>query len=257
MGFDGTSVIVSGGAGGLGAAAVRDLVKAGARVVIADLNDEKGQELEKELGDAVRYVRTDVLEDESVQAALDAAAELGTLRYAVVAHGGFGGTPERLVGRDGSPASYEAFKTTIDIYLGGTYNMLRLAAAKIATAEPDDDGERGAIVTTASIAAYEGQIGQTPYAAAKGGVVSLTLAAARDLSAVGIRVCCIAPGTIKTPMMASVGEEALKKYGEAVPFPKRLGEPAEYAALATHLLSNPYMNGETVRIDGAQRFGPR
>ena len=257
MGFDGTSVIVSGGAGGLGAAAVRDLVGAGARVVIADLNDDKGRELEAELGGSARYVRTNVLDDDSVQGAIGAAADLGTLRYAVLAHGGLGGTPERLVRRDGSPASYEAFKTTIDIYLGGTYNMLRLAAAKIATAEPDENGERGAIVATASIAAYEGQIGQASYAAAKGGVVSLTLAAARDLSAVGIRVCCIAPGTIKTPMMASVGEEALKKYGEAVPFPKRLGEPSEYAALARHLLSNPYMNGETIRIDGAQRFGPR
>ena len=257
MGFDGTSVIVSGGAGGLGAAAVRDLVRAGARVVIADLNDDKGRELEAELGGSARYVRTNVLDDDSVQGAIGAAADLGTLRYAVLAHGGLGGTPERLVRRDGSPASYEAFKTTIDIYLGGTYNMLRLAAAKIATAEPDENGERGAIVTTASIAAYEGQIGQASYAAAKGGVVSLTLAAARDLSAVGIRVCCIAPGTIKTPMMASVGEEALKKYGEAVPFPKRLGEPSEYAALARHLLSNPYMNGETIRIDGAIRLAPK
>ena len=255
MGFDGTSVIVSGGAGGLGAAAVRDLVKAGACVVIADLNDDKGHELEEELGTSARYVRTDVLDDDSVQGAIEAATELGTLRYAVVAHGA-SGVAERIVGRDGSPAAFEHFKGTIDTYLGGTYNV-RLAAARIASADPDERRERGAIVTTASIAAYEGQIGQAPYAAAKGGVVSLTLAAARDLSAVGVRVCCITPGTMMTPMMLSVGEEAIAKFSEAVPFPKRLGEPAEYAALATHLLSNPYMNGETVRIDGAQRFGPR
>ena len=256
MGFDGTSAIVSGGAGGLGAAAVRDLVKAGARVVIADLNDDKGHELEKELGDAVRYVRTNVLDDDSVKGAIDAARELGTFRYAVVAHGG-SGTAERIIGRDGSPASFEHFKGTIDTYLGGTYNLLRLVAAGIATSDPDEQGERGAIVTTASIAAFEGQIGLAPYAAAKGGVVSLTLAAARDLGAVGIRVCCIAPGTMKTPIMLSVGDEAIAKFGEAVPFPKRLGEPSEYAALATHILSNPYLNGETIRIDGAQRFGPR
>ena len=256
MGLDGTSVIVSGGAGGLGAAAVRDLVKAGARVVIADLNDDKGREMEAELGSSVRYVRTNVLEDDSVQGAVDAATDLGTLRYAVVAHGGTG-VAERILARDGSPAAFEHFKGTIDTYLGGTYNVLRLAAARIASADPDERGERGAIVTTASIAAYEGQIGQAPYAAAKGGVVSLTLAAARDLSAVGIRVCCIAPGTMATPMMLSVGEEAIAKFSASVPFPKRLCEPEVYAALATHILENPYLNGETIRIDGAQRFGPR
>jgi NAD(P)-dependent dehydrogenase (short-subunit alcohol dehydrogenase family) len=252
----GNVAIVTGGAGGLGEATVRRIVEGGGSVVIADLADDRGEKLAADLGSAARYVRTDVLDDDAVLAAIAAAGELGTLRYAVTAHGGFG-VPEKLVQRDGSPADRGAFQKTVDLYLTGTYNVARLVAAAIATAEPGEDGERGAIVTTASIAAFEGQIGQTSYSAAKGGVVGLTLAAARDLSSLGIRVVCIAPGTMRTPIMESVGEEALAKFSAAIPFPKRLGHPSEYASLATHILENPYLNGEVIRIDGAQRFQPR
>lgn len=256
MSFEGSVVLVTGGAGGLGAATVRQLHGAGAAVVIADLDDAKATALSAELGNQVAYVRTDVLDDESVQAALSKADDLGVLRYAVIAHGGFG-VAERIVKRDGSPAGIEGFKKTLDLYLTGTYNVLRLTAAKLGTLDPDERGERGAIVMTASIAGYEGQIGQSAYAAAKGGVIALTLAGARDLGSVGIRVNTIAPGTIRTPILEQIGEEGLKKFAEAVPFPKRLGTPDEYASLARHLLENTYINGEVVRMDGAQRFQPR
>ena len=256
MSFEGEVVLVTGGAGGLGAASVRRLHGAGAAVVIADLNDEKGQALADELGNKAVYVRTDVLDEDAVEAALAAADELGTLRYAVVAHGGFG-VLEKVVNRDGSPHTFKGFTDTIALYLSGTYNVLRLAAAKIAKQEPKDNGERGAIVMTSSIAGYEGQIGQSAYAAAKGGVIGLTLAGARDLSAIGIRLNSIAPGTMRTPIMEFLGEEKLANFAASVPFPKRLGAPDEYASLAQHLLENPYINGEVVRIDGAQRFQPK
>ena len=256
MSFEGEVVLVTGGAGGLGAASVRRLHGAGAAVVIADLNDEKGQALADELGNKAVYVRTDVLDEDAVQAALAAADELGTLRYAVVAHGGFG-VLEKVVNRDGSPHTFKGFTDTIALYLSGTYNVLRLAAAKIAKQEPKDNGERGAIVMTSSIAGYEGQIGQSAYAAAKGGVIGLTLAGARDLSAIGIRLNSIAPGTMRTPIMEFLGEEKLANFAASVPFPKRLGAPDEYASMAQHLLENPYINGEVVRIDGAQRFQPK
>jgi NAD(P)-dependent dehydrogenase (short-subunit alcohol dehydrogenase family) len=254
--FKDSVAIVTGGAGGLGEATVRELVDSGCAVVIADMNDDKGETLAAELGDRVRYVRTDVLDDDAVGAAIAAAQELGTLRYAVTSHGGFG-VADRVVNREGQPAPMAGFRKTVDLYLNGTYNVMRLVSAAVAQAEPNEDGERGAIVTTASIAAYEGQIGQTSYAAAKAGVVGLTLAAARDLSAAGIRVVCIAPGTMKTPIMESVGAEMLAKFEAAVPFPKRLGKPSEYGALVVHALVNPYLNGEVIRLDGAQRFGPR
>ncbi|NKY54566.1 SDR family oxidoreductase [Nocardia flavorosea] len=248
--------LVTGGAGGLGEAVVRRLHKAGKAVVVADLADDRAEKLVADLGTGARYVRTDVTSEESVSAALDAAAELGTLRHIVIAHGGWG-VAERVVNRDGSPASLEGFTKTLDLYLVGTYNVLRLGAARMAAGEPTAAGERGSVVATASIAAYEGQIGQTSYAAAKAGVVGLTLAAARDLSAVGVRVNTVAPGTMHTAMMESVGEEALAKFTGNIPFPKRLGAPEEFAALVEHLLTNGYINGEVVRLDGAQRFGPR
>ena len=256
MELAGNVAIVTGGAGGLGEATVRAIVQAGGSAVIADLNDEKGEKLAVELGDRVRYARTDVLDDAAVLAAVEVAAELGTLRFAVTAHGGFG-VAQKVVQRDGSPADIEGFRKTVDLYLTGTYNVLRLAAAAIARSEPGEDGERGAVVTTASIAAFEGQIGQSSYSAAKGGVVGLTLAAARDLGSLGIRVVCVAPGSMRTPIMESVGEEALAKFGAAVPFPKRLGHPAEFGSLATYILTNSYLNGEVIRLDGAQRFQPR
>ncbi|MFI7530287.1 SDR family NAD(P)-dependent oxidoreductase [Nocardia salmonicida] len=248
--------VVTGGAGGLGEAVVRRLHKAGIAVVVADLADERAGALVDSLGAGATYVRTDVTSEESVNATLDAAAELGVLRHVVISHGGWG-VAERVVQRDGTPASLTGFVKTLDLYLVGTYNMLRLAAARMAANEPNADGERGSVVMTASIAAYEGQIGQSAYAAAKAGVVGLTLAAARDLSAVGIRVNTVAPGTMHTAMMESVGEEALAKFAANIPFPKRLGAPAEFATLTEHLLLNGYINGEVVRLDGAQRFGPR
>ncbi|MFE6862167.1 SDR family oxidoreductase [Nocardia sp. NPDC057668] len=256
MSFEGEVVLVTGGAGGLGDATVRRLHAQGAAVVIADVNDEKGNALAEELGNKAVYVRTDVLDDATIETAFAKADELGTLRYAVIAHGGFG-VLEKVVNRDGSPHTLKGFTDTIALYLSGTFNVLRLAGARIAKVEPKANGERGAIVMTSSIAGYEGQIGQAAYAAAKGGVISLTLTGARDLSAVGIRVNSIAPGTMHTPLMDFLGEEKLGNFAKAVPFPKRLGKPDEYAALAQHLLENSYMNGEVVRIDGAQRFQPK
>jgi NAD(P)-dependent dehydrogenase (short-subunit alcohol dehydrogenase family) len=252
----GASAIVSGGAGGLGEAAVRRLSAEGLGVVIADLAEDKGKALATELGANVTYFSTDVTEEDSVLAAIRAANDLGTLRYAVIAHGGWG-VAQRVVQRDGSPADLVGFTKTIELYLTGTYNMLRLVAAEIAGTEAQETGERGAVVMTASIAGYEGQIGQTAYAAAKAGVIGLTIAAARDLGSMGIRVNTIAPGTMRTPLMESVGEAPLAKFSASVPFPRRLGEPTEFADTAAFLLSNGYINGEVVRLDGAQRFQPR
>jgi NAD(P)-dependent dehydrogenase (short-subunit alcohol dehydrogenase family) len=164
---------------------------------------------------------------------------------------------QKVVQRDGTPAALDGFTKTIDLYLTGTYNVLRLAAAAIARTEPDGEGQRGAVVATASIAAFEGQIGQSAYAAAKAGVVGLTIVAARDLGSLGIRVVTIAPGTMRTPIMEAVGEEALAKFAANIPNPKRLGKPEEYASLVAHALENTYLNGETIRLDGAQRFTPR
>lgn len=254
--FDGASAIVSGGAGGLGEATVRRLHADGLGVVIADLAAEKGKALADGLGSRAAFVSTDVTDEDSVNGAIEQANRLGRLRYAVVAHGGFG-VAQRIVGRDGSPADLDGFTKTIDLYLNGTYNIARLVAASLAATEPRADGERGALVLTASIAGYEGQIGQTAYAAAKAGVIGLTIAAARDLSSFGIRVNTIAPGTMKTPIMESVGDEAIAKFSANVPFPKRLGTPAEFADAAAFLLSNGYVNGEVMRLDGAQRFAPR
>lgn len=254
--FDGASAIVTGGAGGLGEATVRRLHAAGLAVVIADLADGKGAALADELGKRVVFAKTDVTDEGSVLSTIAAAQEIGTFRYAVIAHGGWG-VAQRVVQRNGSPAELSGFTKTLDLYLTGTYNVLRLAAASIAANDAVDDGEHGAVVMTASIAGYEGQIGQTAYAAAKAGVIGLTLAAARDLGSVGIRVNTIAPGTMKTPLMESVGDEALAKFSAAVPFPKRLGSPAEFGDAAAFLLSNKYVNGEVLRLDGAQRFQPR
>jgi NAD(P)-dependent dehydrogenase (short-subunit alcohol dehydrogenase family) len=254
--FDGASAIVSGGAGGLGEATVRRLLADGLSVVIADLADDKGKALADELGEKATFVSTDVTSEESILTAIEQANNLGTLRYAVVAHGGFG-VAQRIVQRDGSPADFGGFTKTIDLYLNGTYNVARLVAASVAATEPLAGGERGALVLTASIAGYEGQIGQTAYAAAKAGVIGLTIAAARDLSSTGIRVNTIAPGTMKTPIMESVGEEAIAKFAANVPFPKRLGAPSEFADAAAFLLTNGYINGEVIRLDGAQRFTPR
>ncbi|MER6813402.1 SDR family NAD(P)-dependent oxidoreductase [Spirillospora sp. NPDC000708] len=255
MQIEGSSAIVVGGAGGLGEATVRRLRAAGAEVVVADLADEKGKALEDELG--VRYVRTDATDEDSVLAALAEAEAAGPLRISVDAHGGpaSGG---RLVGKDGSPLDLAGFRTTIEVYLTGVFNVMRLAAAAIGKQEPtSEDGARGVIVNTASIAAYEGQIGQIPYAAAKGGVVGMTVVAARDLSPLGIRVVTIAPGTFLTPAYGKAGDQLEAYWGPQVPHPKRMGRTPEYAALVQHICENDYLNGEVIRLDGALRFPPK
>jgi len=253
MQISGSSAVVVGGAGGLGEATVRRLVAAGAKVVVADVADEKGKALEQELD--VRYVRTDATDESDVRAAMAEAEAMGPLRISVDTHGGpaIGG---RLLGKDGEPLDLAGFRKTIEFYLTGVFNVMRLAAAAIARQELLD-GSRGVIVSTASIAAYEGQIGQLPYAAAKGGVVSMTLVAARDLSPVGIRVVTIAPGTILTPAYGKAGDQLEAYWGPQVPHPKRMGRPAEYAALVQHICENDYLNGEVIRLDGALRFPPK
>ena len=255
MRVQGASAVVVGGAGGLGEATVRRLHAAGASVVVADLADEKGKALEEELG--VRYVRTDATDEGQVRAALGEAESLGPLRISVDVHGGpaSGG---RLVGRDGEPLDLAGFRRTVDIYLTGVFNVLRLAAAAMARQEPvDEDGGRGVVVNTASIAAYEGQIGQLPYAAAKGGVAAMTLMAARDLSPLGIRVVTVAPGTFLTPAYGKAGDQLEEYWGPQVPHPRRMGRSPEYAALVQHICENDYLIGEVIRLDGALRFPPK
>ena len=250
----GSSAIVVGGAGGLGEATVRRLHAAGAKVVVADLADEKGKALEEELG--VRYVRTDATDEQSVLAALAEAQSAGPLRISVDTHGG-PATGGRLVSKNGDPLDLAGFRQTIEIYLTGVFNVLRLAAAAIAKTDPLDDNARGVIVNTASIAAYEGQIGQLPYAAAKGGVVSMTLVAARDLAPLGIRVVTIAPGTFLTPAYGKAGDQLEAYWGPQIPHPKRMGRSPEYAALVHHICENDYLNGEVIRLDGGLRFPPK
>ncbi|MDL4816360.1 SDR family NAD(P)-dependent oxidoreductase [Actinomadura opuntiae] len=255
MQIEGSSAIVVGGAGGLGEATVRRLHAAGAKVVVADLADDKGKALEDELG--VRYARTDATDEDSVLAAIAEAEAAGPLRISVDAHGGpaSGG---RLVGKDGSPLDLAGFRTTIEVYLTGVFNVMRLAAAAIGKQEPvSEEGARGVIVNTASIAAYEGQIGQIPYAAAKGGVVGMTIVAARDLSPLGVRVVTIAPGTFLTPAYGKAGDQLEAYWGPQVPHPKRMGRSPEYAALVQHICENDYLNGEVIRLDGALRFPPK
>lgn len=254
MEIAGTSALVVGGAGGLGEATVRRLHGAGAKVVVADVVDDKGAALEKELG--VRYVRTDATSEESVLAAIAEAESLGPLRISVDTHGGpaSGG---RLVGKDGSPLGLDGFKKTIEFYLTAVFNVMRLSAAAMARTEPLEEGGRGVIVNTASIAGYEGQIGQLPYSAAKGGVLGMTLVAARDLSPLGIRVVTIAPGTINTPAYGQAADQLEQYWGPQVPFPKRMGRATEYAQLAQSIVENDYLNGEVIRLDGALRFPPK
>jgi NAD(P)-dependent dehydrogenase (short-subunit alcohol dehydrogenase family) len=249
MQLDGVGALVAGGASGLGEATARELVARGARVTIADLNEERGGALASELDAA--FVKADVTDEEQVTAAVEAA---GGLRLAVSCAGI--GWAERTVGREG-PAALQPFETVVRVNLIGTFNVLRLAAAAMAAGEPDAEGERGAIVMTASIAAYDGQIGQTAYSASKGGVVGLTLPAARDLARLGIRVCTIAPGLFDTPLLAGLPEDARRALGEQIPFPSRLGRPDEYARLACHIAENAMLNGEVLRLDGALRMPPR
>jgi NAD(P)-dependent dehydrogenase (short-subunit alcohol dehydrogenase family) len=256
MNIEGTVALIAGGGGGFGAATARRLHAAGASVVVCDLDEDKGQAVVKELGDRASFALTDVTDEDSVRAAVVQAESAGPLRIAVIAHGGGGGT--RTLDRDNQPADQARFMKVLATYLGGTYNVLRLAAASMARTAPLADGERGVIVSTASIAAFEGTIGQAAYSAAKGGIVGLTLPVARDLSPVGIRVVTIAPGTFLTPAFGDADPVALDaKWSKSVPFPKRMGRAPEYAQLVQQIAENIYLNGETIRLDGALRFTPR
>jgi NAD(P)-dependent dehydrogenase (short-subunit alcohol dehydrogenase family) len=253
--LSGAGAIVAGGASGLGAATARELAARGARVAVADLNEEGATALAADLGGDALGIGVDVTDETQVEAAVARAGEaFGGLRVAVSCAGI--GWAERTVGRDGA-AALAPFENVIRVNLIGTYNVLRLAAAAMSANEPDGGGERGVVVMTASAAAFDGQIGQTAYSASKGGVVGLTLPAARDLARWGIRVCTIAPGLFDTPLLAALPDQTREALGKSVPFPARLGRPEEYAALACQIAENPMLNGETIRLDGALRMPPR
>jgi NAD(P)-dependent dehydrogenase (short-subunit alcohol dehydrogenase family) len=251
--FDNAVFFVTGGASGLGEASARMLAAAGGRVLIADVNEASGMRVASDLGKNARFAVVDVTDEGSVQKALSIASELGTLRGVVNAAGVV--LAEKTLGRNG-PHPLDAFNRVIRINLSGTFNVIRLAAAVMSTNEPAD-GERGVIVNTASVAAFDGQIGQAAYSASKGGVVGMTLPIARELARYGIRVMTIAPGIFDTPMIASLPAAARDSLGQQVPFPSRLGKPDEYAALVKHIFENPMLNGEVIRLDGAIRMGPK
>jgi NAD(P)-dependent dehydrogenase (short-subunit alcohol dehydrogenase family) len=247
--------VVTGGGSGLGAATARMLVEAGARVVLADVNREAGEALAAELGSGAVFALTDVTDADSGKAAIDlAVSRFGRLTGLVSCAGV--APAEKVVGRD-APHKLESFARTVSINLIGTFNMLRLAADVMSKAEPDAGGERGIIINTASVAAFDGQIGQAGYASSKAGVVGLTLPVARELSRYGIRVMAIAPGIMETPMLMGMPEEVQDALGKMVPFPSRLGRPAEFAGLVRHIVENPYLNGEVIRLDGAIRMAAK
>ncbi len=255
MNVEGAGALVAGGASGLGEATTRLLHERGARVVIADLNAEKGEALASELGDDARFVEANVSEEDAVQAAVGAAAELdGGLRISICCAGI--GWAQRTAGKRG-PHDLQIFENVLRVNLIGTFNVLRLAATAMNENEPNDDGERGVCVNTASTAAFDGQIGQVAYSASKGGIVGMTLPAARDLAGRGIRVVTIAPGTFDTPLLGALPEDARQALAAQIPFPSRLGRSEEFAALAVHIAENPMLNAETIRIDGALRMPPR
>lgn len=258
MELKGTSAIVTGGASGIGAATARQLADRGAKVVVADLQADKGQELAKEIGGA--FVSVDVTKTDQIIEAVNTASDLGPLRSLVNSAGI--GWAQRTVGKDGEFSSAHdlgAYKKVLEINLIGTFDCIRIAATAMGRLEPTDTGERGAIVNMTSVAAFDGQIGQAAYSSSKGGVVGLTLPVARDLSAIGVRVNTVAPGLIDTPIYGEgEGSEAFKaKLGESVLFPHRLGQPAELASMVLELLTNSYMNAEVVRVDGGIRMPPK
>jgi NAD(P)-dependent dehydrogenase (short-subunit alcohol dehydrogenase family) len=253
--IDGSAALIAGGASGLGEAVARRLHADGADVVIADLNAERGAELAGALAERAQFVRADVADPDQLQEAVAAAAALpGGLRISVCCAGI--GWAERVASRRG-PHSLEPFETLIRVNLIGAFNVLRLAAAAMIGQGPLPSGERGVCINTASIAAFDGQIGQVAYSASKGGIVGMTLPAARDLAVAGIRVCTIAPGTFDTPLLAGLPEENREALAEAIPFPPRLGRPEEFAQLAVQIVENEMLNGETIRLDGALRMAPR
>jgi NAD(P)-dependent dehydrogenase (short-subunit alcohol dehydrogenase family) len=255
MGIEGAGALIAGGASGLGAATTRALHGAGASVLIADLNAETGEALASELGERASFTAADVTDADAVSAAVEAAAaaEAG-LRISVCCAGvGWAG---RVSGKQG-PHDLEIYSKVIGVNLIGTFNVLRLACAAMSENDPDERGERGVCINTASIAAFDGQIGQVAYASSKGGVVAMTLPAARDMAARGVRVATIAPGTFDTPMLAALPQEQRDALGAQIPFPSRLGQPDEYASLALEIVRNQMINGETIRLDGALRMAPK
>ena len=255
MQIEGRTFLVSGGASGLGGAAARMLVDGGGRVVILDVNAEAGEKAAAALGERARFAETDVSRAEDCEAAVAVAREtFGGVHGAVNAAWVL--FPEKVLGKNG-PHRLETFEKTVRVNLVGTFNVIRLAAEAMAAGEPSDSGERGVIVCTASVAAYDGQIGQAAYAASKGGVVGLTLPVARELARHGIRVATIAPGIFDTPMLAGLSDEARASLGAQVPFPSRLGTPEEYAALVRHIIENEMLNGEVIRLDGALRMAAK
>jgi 3-hydroxyacyl-CoA dehydrogenase / 3-hydroxy-2-methylbutyryl-CoA dehydrogenase len=255
MQVDGSVVLVTGGASGLGEATVRTVVSAGAKAVILDRPGSAGEDLARALGGPAMFVAADVMSGDEVAAAVERAVErFRTIHVAVNCAGV--GAAMRTVTKQG-PMPLEIFARVVSINLIGTFNVMRLAAARMAQNAPNTAGERGVIVNTASAAAYDGQIGQAAYSASKGGVVSLTLPVARDLAGLGIRVMTIAPGTFDTPMLAMLPEEQRRALAAQIPFPSRLGRPEEFAALVRHIIENAYLNGETIRLDGALRMPPR
>jgi NAD(P)-dependent dehydrogenase (short-subunit alcohol dehydrogenase family) len=257
MDLSNASAIVTGGAGGFGGATARRLAQKGARVVIADVADERGEALAKEIGNGAVYVRTDIMDEAAIAKAVQTAADIGPLRAAVVVHGGPpppapGG---RLISRDGKRLSMAHFVHSVSVFLNSAFCVTSYAAEAMAKNEPLASNQRGVIINTASIAGYEGQPGQVPYSAAKGGIIGMTLTLARDLAPLGIRSMAIAPGTFFTFAYGRMtAEEAQTKWGQLVPNPKRMGEPDEYATLAAQIVDNDFLNGTTIRIDGAQRF---
>lgn len=255
MKFENSTFIVTGGASGLGEATVRRFHGAGANVVIADLNSERGEKLAAELGSRAAFARTDVTADADGQACVARALSAFGGLHGLVNCAGVG-TPEKVLGKNG-PQPLANFAKTVGINLIGTFNMLRLAAEAISKGNPNSAGERGVIINTASVAAFDGQIGQPAYAASKAGVVGMTLPVARELARFGIRVCTIAPGLFYTPMMESLPAEVQESLAKSVPFPPRLGRPDEYAQLAAHIVENEMLNGETIRLDGALRMAPK
>ena len=255
MRIENSVFLVTGGSSGLGLATARELLEQGGKVVLVDINAEAGAARVEELGSNARFVKADITREEDARAAVNAAAEAfgglqGLVNCAGVA------PAEKVIGRNGVHG-LESFARTVSVNLVGSFNMLRLAAESMAQGQANADGERGVIINTASVAAFDGQIGQGAYAASKGGVVGMTLPIARDLSRELIRVCTIAPGLFKTPLLGSLPEEAQASLGKQVPHPARLGDPDEYGALATHIVENPMLNGETIRLDGAIRMAPK
>ncbi len=255
MEVKGLTALITGGASGLGEACARRLVAQGAQVLLLDLNEEKGNALSQELGEAAQFLKVNVADESAVQNAVETAlGNFGAIHVAINCAGVAAAI--KTVGKEG-PHPLDTFNKVIQVNLIGTFNVIRLAAHAMERNEPNSQGERGVIINTASVAAFDGQVGQAAYAASKGGIVGMTLPIARDLARSGIRVVTIAPGLFNTPLLAALPEEAKESLGKQVPFPSRLGEPAEYAQLAQQIVENSMLNGETIRLDGAIRMAPR